>query len=143
MVPLLFLVGLFGVLVVLGYAGLAAERQGPVSRALHRIEPLTHSQRGRLGVWIARDSRVPALVRLLPITAFVYWVTPLDLIPDPIPRIGYLDDRAALALAMWCMARWAAQPLEEHLARSEFLYEADLIRRSDAAAGEPSDAAPP
>lgn len=143
MVPLIVLGGFVATLALLAYAGLAAERQPAVRAALRRIGPLTHPQRGRLGVWIARDSRVPAPVRLLPIAAFVYWVTPFDLIPDPIPRIGYFDDRVVLALAIWCVATWAARPLDEHLTRIEFLHEAELARRADATGADPADAAPP
>lgn len=140
MVPLLFIGAFVAVLVLLGFAGLAAERQPRVRGILRRIEPLTHSQRGRLGVWIARDARVPAPVRLLPITAFVYRVIPLDLIPDPIPRVGYVDDRVALALAVWCVARWAGPALEEHLARIEFVHAAGLARRADPLEGTPDEA---
>ncbi len=134
MVPLMFLLGFLGLIALLAYGGLAAERQPAVRAVLRRIDPLTHAQRGRLGVWIARDSRVPAPLRFMPITAFVYWVTPIDLIPDPIPRIGFVDDRIVLALAIWCVARWAPGPLEEHLARIEFLHEAELARQADASA---------
>ena len=32
--------------------------------------------------------------------AIIYFISPLDLIPDPIPFIGYLDDLTVLKLAL-------------------------------------------
>ncbi len=122
----LLLLGLATVVAALTAAGMLA-RRGPEVRALMaRIEALPASLRGRLGVWLARDAEVPALVRILPITAFVYWVTPLDLIPDFIPGIGFFDDRLVLALALWCVTRVARVPLEVHLGRVEFIREAAI-----------------
>ncbi|MFN8639756.1 MAG: XdhC family protein [Dehalococcoidia bacterium] len=103
MVPLLL--GLATIVALLTLAGLFARRDPDVHTLMFRIEALPHGLRGRLGVWIARDREASALVRFLPLTAFVYWVTPLDLIPDFIPGIGFFDDRLVLALALWCVGR--------------------------------------
>jgi uncharacterized membrane protein YkvA (DUF1232 family) len=130
-VALVFVLGLLAVAVLLVVLGLAAERQPDVRAVLRRIEPLSPGQRARLGVWFAKDRRVPALVRLLPLTAFVYNVIPLDFIPDPIPGIGRFDDRIVLALACWCAVRLARAPFEEHLARIEFVREAGAARFED------------
>jgi uncharacterized membrane protein YkvA (DUF1232 family) len=139
---IVILLALAAAVVFVALAGLAAERQPYVRAVLRRIEPLSHPLRGRLGVWIARDRRVPLLFRFLPITAFVYWVTPIDLVPDPIPKVGYLDDRIGLALALWCVAVTAHAPLEEHLTRIEFLHEAEEDRRADSAPDASDPAAP-
>ena len=40
-----------------------------------------------------RDPRVPWYARLMAIFAVGYLVSPIDLIPDVIPGIGFLDDR--------------------------------------------------
>ena len=40
----------------------------------------------------ARDPRTPVLVRALAIVVAAYALSPIDLIPDFIPVIGYLDD---------------------------------------------------
>jgi uncharacterized membrane protein YkvA (DUF1232 family) len=40
----------------------------------------------------ARDPRTPLLVRLLAVVIAAYALSPIDLIPDFIPVLGYLDD---------------------------------------------------
>lgn len=138
MVPLLL--GLATIVALLTLAGLFARRDPDVHTLMFRIEALPHGLRGRLGVWIARDREASALVRFLPLTAFVYWVTPLDLIPDFIPGIGFFDDRLVLALALWCVGRVSRGSLEAHLARVEFIRDAAL----EAARDESTEAqAPP
>lgn len=53
----------------------------------------------------ARDPRTPWYARLLAIGIVAYALSPIDLIPDFIPVVGYLDDLlivpAGLALALW------------------------------------------
>ncbi len=137
--PLLQLFGAWLVLIgLLVVAGLVAERPARVRAARHRIEGLAPPLHGRLGVWIARDRRVPMPVRLLPITAFVYGVAPLDLLPDILPGVGRLDDRAVLAIALWAVTTAAPGPFEEHLSRVEFLRDA-AAARSDVAADDFAD----
>ena len=131
MAVLVFLLALLALAVLLSFLGLAAERQPDVREALSRIEPLSHPLRGRLGVWIAKDPRVPVVVRYLPLTAFVYWIIPFDFIPDPFPRIGRFDDRVALAVACWCVVRLARVPFREHLTRIEYLREVESARLDD------------
>ena len=138
MAALVFILALLTLVALLAFLGLAVERQPDVRGVLGRIEPLSHPQRGRLGVWIAKDPRVPALVRYLPLTAFVYWIIPFDFIPDPFPRIGRFDDRVALALACWCVIRLARVPFHEHLTRIEYLREVEAARFDDMPPEEPS-----
>ena len=53
----------------------------------------------------ARDPRTPFLVRALAIFVAAYALSPIDLIPDFIPIVGYLDDLLliplGLALVVW------------------------------------------
>jgi uncharacterized membrane protein YkvA (DUF1232 family) len=49
----------------------------------------------------ARDPRVPWHVRILAITVAGYALSPIDLIPDFIPVVGYLDDLIILPLGIW------------------------------------------
>jgi uncharacterized membrane protein YkvA (DUF1232 family) len=125
---LIILVTLLGIAVLLSILGMVAEQQSAVRTVLRRIELLSHPQRGRLGVWLAKDRRVSPLVRYLPLTAFVYWIIPFDFIPDFIPKVGRFDDRVALALAFWCVLAVAPARLEEHLTRVEYLREVEEAR---------------
>jgi uncharacterized membrane protein YkvA (DUF1232 family) len=138
---LIVLLALVGGTLALGAFGLASEREPRVAAARARLDRLSHGQRGRLGVWVAKDPRFPWGIRILPLTAFVYWVTPFDLIPDGIPRIGYLDDRAVLALSLRLVLRGrGVEYFDEHLERVEYLRALQDAR--DEAASEEEDAAP-
>lgn len=48
----------------------------------------------------ARDPRTPFLVRALAVLVAAYALSPIDLIPDFIPVIGYLDDLILLPLGI-------------------------------------------
>ncbi|MSP22626.1 MAG: DUF1232 domain-containing protein [Dehalococcoidia bacterium] len=85
---LIVLILLVATAVALAALGMAAERRPAVRDVLRRIEPLSYPQRGRLGVWLAKDPQVPPLVRYLQLAAFIYWIIPIDFIPDALPRIG-------------------------------------------------------
>lgn len=50
---------------------------------------------------VARDRRVSWYARALVIGIVAYAISPIDLIPDFIPIIGYLDDLLILPLAIW------------------------------------------
>lgn len=53
----------------------------------------------------ARDPRTPLLVRLLALMVAAYALSPIDLIPDFIPVIGYLDDLLLVPLGLWLVVR--------------------------------------
>ena len=53
----------------------------------------------------ARDPRVPPAVKLLAAMTAAYALSPIDLIPDFIPAIGYLDDLVLLPLMMLLVVR--------------------------------------
>ena len=75
--------------------------------------------------YAARDPRTPWLAKLVVGLVVAYALSPIDLIPDFIPVLGYLDDLLLLPLGIWlairllpaevlaeCRAR-AAQALEQ------------------------------
>jgi uncharacterized membrane protein YkvA (DUF1232 family) len=59
---------------------------------------------------LLRDDRVPGSTKVVLVPAIAYLAFPLDLIPDFIPVIGYLDDAVVLAWALRRIVR-AAGPL--------------------------------
>ena len=56
--------------------------------------------------WLAaRDPRVPMLARALAIAVAAYALSPIDLIPDFIPVLGWLDDLVIVPLGLLAVRR--------------------------------------
>lgn len=55
---------------------------------------------GRLAWRLLRDPAVPLLVKLLPLAAALYLVSPIDGVPDFLPILGQLDDLGVMLLAL-------------------------------------------
>jgi uncharacterized membrane protein YkvA (DUF1232 family) len=53
-----------------------------------------------------RDPRVPWYVKALAAGLVAYALSPIDLIPDFIPVLGYLDDLVVIPLGVLLMRRW-------------------------------------
>lgn len=53
----------------------------------------------------ARDPRTPSFVRVLALLVAAYALSPIDLIPDFIPVIGYLDDLLLVPLGLALVVR--------------------------------------
>jgi len=53
----------------------------------------------------SRDPRVPWTVKLLAIVVAGYALSPIDLIPDFIPVLGYLDDLIIVPLGIWLVIK--------------------------------------
>lgn len=53
----------------------------------------------------ARDPRTPLAVRILALLIAAYALSPIDLIPDFIPVIGYLDDLLIVPLGLALVVR--------------------------------------
>jgi len=55
----------------------------------------------RLGWRLWNDSRVPGWVKLIPVAGLLYFLSPIDLIPDlMLPGLGEVDDVVVLLLAL-------------------------------------------
>jgi uncharacterized membrane protein YkvA (DUF1232 family) len=68
----------------------------------------------------ARDPRVPWLAKALGIAVAAYAFSPIDLIPDFIPVVGYLDELIILPLGIALAVRLIPpEVLAEHRARAE------------------------
>jgi len=83
----------------------------------------------RLGWRLWRDSRVPGWVKLIPIAGLLYFLSPIDLIPDlMLPGLGEVDDLVVLLLALKMFLDFSPQAVvREHVEQ--------LLGRS---AGQPS-----
>lgn len=59
-----------------------------------------------VALWIAaRDPRVPWYAKTLALCVAAYALSPIDLIPDFIPVIGYLDDLLIVPAGIWLVVR--------------------------------------
>jgi len=62
--------------------------------------------RDGLALYIAaRDPRTPRLAKLLALLVAAYALSPIDLIPDAIPVLGFLDELILLPIAIALIAR--------------------------------------
>ncbi len=59
----------------------------------------------------ARDPRVPWSARLLAVAVAAYALSPIDLIPDFIPVLGWLDDLVIVPLGLILVRRMIPAPL--------------------------------
>lgn len=69
-----------------------------------------------------RHKDTPWYAKTVAIIAVVYAISPIDLIPDVIPVLGYLDDLLILPILIALAIRWIPhQVMKECLERSEHL----------------------
>jgi uncharacterized membrane protein YkvA (DUF1232 family) len=70
---------------------------------ISRVKSWAHAlRRDAHAIYLAsRDPRVPWTVKLLAIAVAGYALSPIDLIPDFIPVLGYLDDLIIVPLGIW------------------------------------------
>jgi uncharacterized membrane protein YkvA (DUF1232 family) len=69
-------------------------------------------RRDTLALWFAvRDQRTPLWLRALGYLIIAYALSPIDLIPDFLPVIGYLDELILLPAGLWLMIRFMPAPL--------------------------------
>jgi uncharacterized membrane protein YkvA (DUF1232 family) len=66
---------------------------------------------GRLLVRLVRDPTLPRAAKIALGAAIVYLASPIDLIPDFIPFVGYLDDLLLAALVVDGIVNWVDRAL--------------------------------
>ncbi|APW71848.1 DUF1232 domain-containing protein [Sphingopyxis sp. MG] len=72
----------------------------------HRLAVEAHA------AWLAaRDPRTPWLARLLAVAVAAYALSPIDLIPDFIPLLGWIDDLLIVPIGLWAVRRLIPDPL--------------------------------
>ena len=80
-------------------------------------------KRDAVAIWfVARDPRTPWTVKALALFVAAYALSPIDLIPDFIPVLGYLDDLLIVPLGILLVIRLTPPELmAEHRARATLL----------------------
>jgi uncharacterized membrane protein YkvA (DUF1232 family) len=69
-------------------------------------------QRDVLALWFAyRDPRTPRIAKLLAMLIVGYALSPIDLIPDFVPVLGYLDELLLLPGAIYLAVRLVPEPV--------------------------------
>lgn len=75
-------------------------------------------RRDVVALWIAaRDPRTPLAAKLLAGAVAAYALSPIDLIPDFIPILGYLDDLLIVPLGIALVIRMIPPPLMDEYRR--------------------------
>jgi uncharacterized membrane protein YkvA (DUF1232 family) len=81
----------------------------------------------------ARDPRVPWYAKVLALAVAAYALSPIDLIPDFVPVLGYLDDLiiipAGIALVLWLIP---APIMAEHRAMATAVQDRPVSRSAAA-----------
>lgn len=70
-----------------------------------------------------KEKRTPWYAKIIAAVVVVYALSPIDLIPDFIPVLGYLDDVIILpALIAWCIKSIPSEVFDDCRARAEGLW---------------------
>ena len=62
--------------------------------------------------YVSRDPAVPTILKLKVLGALGYFILPLDFIPDVLVGLGFTDDLAALAWALFTMKKYITPEIE-------------------------------
>jgi uncharacterized membrane protein YkvA (DUF1232 family) len=82
-------------------------------------------KRDVVALWIAaRDPRTPRSAKIVAGVTAAYALSPIDLIPDFIPVVGYLDDLILVPLGIWLAVRMVPVAL-----MAEFRAQAEDLER--------------
>lgn len=81
----------------------------------------------------ARDPRVPAHAKVFAALVAGYALSPIDLIPDFIPILGYLDDLALVPIGIWAALKLIPPDILAEHRRAASVAEAAPSNRAAAA----------
>ena len=89
-------------------------------------------KRDVLALWLAaRDRRTPWAAKAVAAGVVAYALSPIDLIPDFIPVLGYLDELILLPLGIWVALRLIPPELmAEHRVAAKAIAERPVSRRA-------------
>ena len=65
------------------------------------------------------DKRTPWFAKALGVLVLVYLISPIDIIPDFIPVLGWIDDATIVPLGLWIASRFIPPDVLDR-ARSRF-----------------------
>jgi uncharacterized membrane protein YkvA (DUF1232 family) len=87
-------------------------------------------KRDTLALYLAaRDPRTPWYAKALAAVVVAYALSPVDLIPDFIPVLGFVDDLLILPVGIWATIKLIPPPvMNAHRARAETLSERPVSR---------------
>jgi uncharacterized membrane protein YkvA (DUF1232 family) len=80
-------------------------------------------KRDVIAIWLAaKDPRTPLTARILAACVAAYALSPVDLIPDFVPVLGYLDDLLIVPLGILAVVKLIPAPLmAEHRAAATLI----------------------
>ena len=106
------------VCLVIGVAAVRSWRKTDLETKslIKRVTRLPFTHKIRLAIALVRDGRLPLRARLVPPGLILYLAMPIDIIPDFIPVLGYMDDVIVMIIGVSFLLRLTPRPvLEEHL----------------------------
>ena len=75
-------------------------------------------KRDGVTLWFAcRDARTPWWIKLLAGLVVAYALSPIDLVPDFIPVLGYLDDALLLPAMVWLAVKCLPEAVKDECQR--------------------------
>lgn len=108
-----------------------SEERKPVVAA-ERIGALPQFVRTLRLVWrLLTDSRVPIFPKLILLTAILYVLSPIDLVPDVILGLGQLDDVTIAMFGVWLFIELCPRDIVEEHQRAIAAESGDPVRRAD------------
>src|SRR5262245_55072108 len=80
---------------------------------IKRVTRLKLGNKLRLAVGLVREKQIPLGARLIPPGLVLYLSLPIDIIPDFIPVLGYLDDVIVMVVGVSLLLKLAPRPVLE------------------------------